>query len=281
MKLLARWLPLLCLAGFTGLAGASECRSLASMKWLLGEWKAEGDTSTWHESWVEISPASWEGRATEASRTSPAAQSIEELRLVAMGGSVFYLAKVAHNELPVPFRLVDCSDGGLVFANAAHDFPRRLASERQPGGRLHVRVSDGAGKGFSLDFARQPGAAPQSAAVLADEDARFAAMVSADREAMRRWFTEDLEYVHSTGRVVNREQMIEELEGGGLRYRVVTPSERHVTFLGADAALVRGQAHIEIVTDATPAKFQARYLAVYRREGGDWRLQAWQSLRLP
>jgi ketosteroid isomerase-like protein len=281
MKLLARWLPLLCLAGFTGLAGASECRSLASMAWLLGEWKAEGDKSTWRESWAEIGPATWEGRATEASRTNPAGHSTEELRLVAMGGSVFYLAKVAHNELPVPFRLVDCSDGRLVFANAGHDFPRRLEYERQPGGRLHVRVTDGAGKGFTLDFARQPGAPTRSDAVLADEDAHFATMVAADGEAMRRWFTEDLEYVHSTGRVVNRKQMIEELQTGRLRYRVVTPLERHVTFLGADAALVRGQARIEVVADAKPAEFQARYLAVYRREGGDWRLQAWQSLRLP
>ncbi len=117
--------------------------------------------------------------------------------------------------------------------------------------------------------------------MLAAEDARFATMVAADAEAMRRWFTEDLEYVHSTGRVVNREQMIDELQAGKLRYRVVTPSERHVTFMGADAAFVRGQARIEVAADAKPAEFQARYLAVYRREGGDWRLQAWQSLRLP
>jgi ketosteroid isomerase-like protein len=251
------------------------------MKWLLGEWMAEGDKSTWRESWVEIGPASWEGRATEAVKLDPLRHSIEELRLVEMGGSVFYLAKVAHNELPIPFRLVDCGGGRLVFANPAHDFPRRLEYERQPADRLNVRVTDGAGKGFTLDFARQAGPPAQSDAVLAAEDARFATMVAADAEAMRRWFTEDLEYVHSTGRVVNREQIIDEVQTGRLRYRAVTPSDRHVTFMGADAAFVRGQARIEVAADAKPAEFQARYLAVYRLEGGDWRLQAWQSLRLP
>jgi ketosteroid isomerase-like protein len=80
---------------------------------------------------------------------------------------------------------------------------------------------------------------------------------------------------------VNRAQMIEELRSGKLRYLAVTPSERHVTFMGPDAAFVGGQARVEVVADAKPAGFQARYLAVYRREGGDWRLQAWQSLRLP
>lgn len=281
MKPIARWLSLLCLAGFAGLAGAAECSSLASMQWLLGDWLAEGAKSTWRETWMEAGPKTWEGRGIETTKADPSRQSVEDLRLVEMGGSVFYLAKVTHNELPIPFRLVECGDGRLVFANPGHDFPRRLDYERQRDGRLQVRVSDGGEKGFTLDFSRQAAAASDSAAVLAAEDARFASMVAADEEAMRRWFAEDLDYVHSTGRVVDREQMIDEIRAGKLRYRAVTPLERHVTFLGADAAFVRGQARIEVAADAKPVEFQARYLAVYRRQGGDWRLQAWQSLRLP
>jgi hypothetical protein len=143
-------------AAWSGAASASECGSLDSMQWLLGEWLADGDKSTWRESWTAISPQTWEGRGVEASKTDPGKQSTEELRLVEMGGSVFYLAKVTHNELPIPFRLLECGDGRLVFANPAHDFPRRLEYERQADGRLHVRISDGADKGFTLDFAREP-----------------------------------------------------------------------------------------------------------------------------
>lgn len=139
-----------------GAASATDCGSLESMQWLLGEWLADGSKSTWQESWTAISPTTWEGRGVETSKSDPGKQSTEELRLVAMGGSVFYLAKVTHNELPIPFRLVECGDGRLVFANPAHDFPRRLEYERHGNGRLHVRVSDGAEKGFTLDFARQP-----------------------------------------------------------------------------------------------------------------------------
>jgi len=281
MSRFTRFLALLVFAGSAGVAGASECGSLASIKWLLGEWRAEGAKTTWRETWTEVGPSSWEGRGIEASTADPARQSAEDLRLVEMGGGVFYLAKVTHNELPIPFRLVECSEGHLVFAKTAHDFPRRLDYQRQPDGRLQVRVSDGGDKGFTLDFVHQPASATDSAAVLAAEDARFAAMVAADPEALGRLLAEDLSYVHSTGRVVNRAQMIDEIRAGKLRYRAVVPSERHVTLVEPDAAYVRGLARIEVSADAKPVEFQARYLAIYVRDAGAWKLRAWQSLRLP
>jgi ketosteroid isomerase-like protein len=276
-----RPIRVLILALWTGVAGAAECNSLASLDWLIGEWLAEGGKTTWRESWMAISPKTWEGRGVESSKSDPRKQGSEELRIVEMGGSIFYLAKVTHNELPVPFRLIECGDGRLVFANPAHDFPRRLDYERQPDGRLHVRVSDGTDKGFTLEFARQPSAPPETAPVLAAEDARFAAMVAADAEAMRGSFAEDLAYVHSTGRVVNRAQLIDEILDGKLLYRSIKPSERQVDVMGPDAAVVRGLARIEASADGKPAEFQARYLAIYSRDGGTWRLRAWQSLRLP
>ena len=281
MKRIVRSLSVLFLAGFAGFAHASECSSLASIRWLLGDWLAEGDKSTWRETWTEFSPDTWEGRGIEVAKAEAGKQSAEDLRLVEMGGSVFYLAKVTHNELPIPFRLVECGDDRLAFANPAHDFPRRLDYQRQPDGRLQVRVGDGADQGFTLDFARQPTASADSAAVLAAEDARFAAMVTANPDAMRRFFAEELAYVHSTGRVVNREQLIDEIQAGKLRYLAMAPAERHVTFMGRDDAFVRGQVQIAASADSKTVEFQARYLAIYARQGGDWRLRAWQSLRLP
>ncbi len=271
----------LLIAAWTGAASASECNSLASMRWLLGEWHAEGGKTTWRETWSEIGPKTWEGRGIEASKADPGKQSAEELRLVEMGGSVFYLAKVTHNELPIPFRLVECGDSRLVFANPAHDFPRRLEYERRPDGRLLVRVSDGADKGFTLDFARQAAAPPDSAAVLAAEEARLQAMIAADAQGMGRWFAEDLVYVHSNGTVENRAQLIGAIQGGGLRYLAVTPSERRVVVMAPDAAFVQGRARFQVEAGGQRLDFEARYLAVYGLEAGAWRLRAWQSIRLP
>lgn len=287
-------LPFLCalgLAAFTGAAGADDCGSLHSLEWLLGEWFADGDESSFLESWTALGPGTWEGRGVETSKSNPAKQSSEELRLVEMDDAVFYIAKVRHNELPVAFRLVECGDGQLAFTNPAHDFPRRLDYSRQPDGQLEVRVSDGAGKGFTLDFARVrdstlddahvAAGAEREGAVLAAEDSRFAAMVAGDPQAMRRWLADDLAYVHSTGAVETREGLIEAIGSGKLRYFAIEPAERRVVVTGPDTAYVIGVARLKAEAGPTTVDFRARYLALYGRDGGDWRLRAWQSLRLP
>lgn len=262
-------------------AAANECRTLAALDWLLGEWVADGAKSTFRESWTARGPQTWEGRGVETSKADPARTSGEVLRLVEMADGVYYLSKVTHNELPVAFRLIECADGRFVFVNPAHDFPKRLDYVREGEDRLQVRVSDGADKGFTLEFARAPVPVADLDAVLAAEDARFAAMVAADPEAMRRWFADDLVYVHSTAVVEDREQLIAAIVSRRLQYLAIEPSARQVVFQGADAAFVHGVGHINARSGDKTLDFQARYLAVYGLQDGVWRLRAWQSLRLP
>jgi hypothetical protein len=181
-----RFVSLILLGAGANGAGAADCRSLGTLDWLQGEWLADGAKSTWRETWTALGPATWEGRGMETSKAEPARTSAEDLRLVQMGDGVFYVAKVAHNELPVAFRLVECADGRLRFANPEHDFPKQLDYELQADGRMQVRISDGAGKGFTLDFARVAPPAADAAAVLRAEDDRFAAMV-AGRWQLRAW----------------------------------------------------------------------------------------------
>jgi hypothetical protein len=277
----SRFVSILMLATCAGGADATDCRSLDALDWLQGEWLADGKDSTWRESWTAIGPKTWEGRGVETSKADPARSSAEELRLVEMADGVFYVAKVAHNELPVAFRLVECAPGRLLFANPAHDFPKQLEYAQQADGRLQVTVSNAAGEGFTLVFVRAAPAAGNADAVLAAEDERLAAMVAADGPAMRRWMAEDLAYVHSTGTVETREELIDGLVDGRLRYLALVPSRREVRFLGPAAALVSGQAGIQAAAGATTVDFDALYLAVYGFADGRWQLRAWQSLRLP
>jgi hypothetical protein len=277
----ATCLPALTFALLAETAAASPCNSLASMEWLLGEWHAENGKSTWRETWTTAGAGTWEGRGVETAKANPSQASAEDLRLVEMGDGVFYVAKVAHDELPIAFRLVECGETHLAFANPTHDFPRRLDYTRQGDDRLQVRVSDGGEKGFTLEFARVGGSRAAESEVLRAEDARFAAMLGADREAMRRWFADDLAYVHSTGAVEDREQLIEGIGSGRLRYLAIAPSERRVVFAGLEAAIVQGLARIEVLSGDRALEFSARYLAVYGLREGAWRLRAWQSLRLP
>jgi len=280
---MTRLLPALLLAFATSVATANPaptCESLGSLRWLLGDWIADGSKTTFHESWTEVAPHTFEGAGIERAKPDGSVKGSEVLRLVEMAGAVFYISKVTHNELPVAFRLNECADGRFVFDNPAHDFPRRLEYVLAPDGRLTVNVSDGSEKGFSLDFARSasPG---DPAPVLAAEDARFTAMVTADAGVMRRWFADDLVYVHSTGQVESRDQLIESITSGRTRYVAVTPVERQVVALGPAAALVRGRGRFQVTAAGNALDLQIRYLAVYGNEDGVWRLRSWQSLRAP
>ena len=43
-----------------------------------------------------------------------------------MENEIFYFAKIAENEYPVPFKLIQLSDNQAVFENDNHDFPQRI-----------------------------------------------------------------------------------------------------------------------------------------------------------
>jgi Domain of unknown function (DUF6265) len=153
--MLHRIRPILCglLLAAGGAAHADPCRSLADLRWLLGGWRAASDDRIVTETWREASPGTFEGRGETRRRGSDTILDGEDLRLVAMSEAVFYVAKVAHNDYPVAFRLTQCGPGRLVFENPGHDFPRRLEYTRQADGGLEVVVSDGGTRGFTLRFA--------------------------------------------------------------------------------------------------------------------------------
>lgn len=145
----------LCVMLAPGNAFAQTCDSLATIHWMLGMWQAENDQVLTRESWNQVSPSTYEGRGDVTRKASGEEHDIETLRLVEMSGGIYFIAKVSHNELPVAFRAVSCSDEAAVFENPEHDFPKQLAYTRTAVDRLVVEVSDGASRGFTLEFTRQ------------------------------------------------------------------------------------------------------------------------------
>jgi hypothetical protein len=146
-----------CVPAGAVLADAATCTGLDDLTWLVGAWRAESGDSVITETWAAVSRDTFEGRGVTRARADGAQRDSEDLRLLAMGDGVFYVAKVAHNAQPVGFRLTACSGDRYVFENAAHDFPRRIEYRRRGEDRLDVQVSDGAERGFLLEFSRSPG----------------------------------------------------------------------------------------------------------------------------
>ncbi len=147
-----RNLAMLLFCLFSVTAVADECGSLSKIHWLAGEWISVGEQAIISESWQSLSDMSWEGSGETRDKTSGELRGSESLRLLAMGGEVFYVAKVDHNELPVAFKLTKCSDDRAVFENPGHGFPKKIDYQLQAENGLLVQVSDGADQGFEIRF---------------------------------------------------------------------------------------------------------------------------------
>ncbi len=131
---------------------ADSCDSLDDIDWLMGRWDARSEERLTSEHWKRVSEASAEvsGRVFVLPHFE---QTFEEsIRVTAMAGEVFYLAKVSHNPYPVPFKLTDCSSGTAIFENPTHDFPSRIAYHQLNDHKARADVSGPDGKGFSISF---------------------------------------------------------------------------------------------------------------------------------
>lgn len=130
-----------------------SCSDLKPFQWLQGHWASDDDWVR-HETWQSISEDTMEGKGWSQTPNGESRDQ-ESLRLMMMQDAVFYLAKVAHNRLPIAFKATRCQPDLAVFENPAHDFPQRL-TYRLHDRRLHVEISDLEGtQSFNLVFTRR------------------------------------------------------------------------------------------------------------------------------
>lgn len=76
----------------------------------------------------------------------------EQLRIVAEGDDVFYVADVPGNPAPVKFRLIARDGQSAVFENLQHDYPQRI-TYRRDGSRL-IATTSGNGREERFLFER-------------------------------------------------------------------------------------------------------------------------------
>ncbi|UTA46504.1 DUF6265 family protein [Simiduia sp. 21SJ11W-1] len=130
---------------------ADGCNFLSGFSVWMGLWQTEGGKQA--ERWQRVSPVTLEGAMYGVNAKGQSGEQ-ESMRILAMGGEIFYLAKVRHNPLPVAFMLTECKANRWVFTNTGHDFPKQISYTFNGTEALDVRVSGLDGKGFSLTFSK-------------------------------------------------------------------------------------------------------------------------------
>ncbi|HET7341211.1 MAG TPA: nuclear transport factor 2 family protein [Methylomirabilota bacterium] len=117
-------------------------------------------------------------------------------------------------------------------------------------------------------------------AVLAADERRFQAMMKQDWAALDAVLADDLVYVHSTARVESKAEHLANLKAGKPHYRGIGPRDRKVRVHG-DVGVVNGVSEMQVENAGKEQRFTIRYLAVYARSAGAWRMIAWQSTKVP
>jgi hypothetical protein len=117
--------------------------------------------------------------------------------------------------------------------------------------------------------------------VVAADDGRIAALVARDCERLTAVLSDELRYAHSNGVVETKAQHLEAITSGRLVYRAVDYTERSFQTIAPDVVLMRGRARMDVRSGDQALVLDLNFLAVWRLEGGAWRLVAWQSSRRP
>jgi hypothetical protein len=156
MNLLIKFLTVLVII-LPAIASGQTCTSLDTLHWMLGNWQQEDGKKITTETWTKVSSQTYDGSAQTLSKTDDKITFFESLRLVEMAGGLFYLAKVSHNEFPVPFKLTECSESRAVFINQTHDFPKKIVYQISKDGKILTATVSNEERQFMVEHIRFEG----------------------------------------------------------------------------------------------------------------------------
>lgn len=108
---------------------------------------------------------------------------------------------------------------------------------------------------------------------------RISALIHADRTALDAVLADELTYGHSDGRLQTKTELLAALTAGAVTYQSYDGPPPTVR-IQETVALLSGIAELEATARGTKVKLWLRYLAVYEKREGSWRLTAYQSTRL-
>jgi len=117
-------------------------------------------------------------------------------------------------------------------------------------------------------------------AVRAADERRIQATVGGNIATLEKLLSDELMYAHADGRVQNKAQYITALATNQTKYVSVEPQEVTFQSIDTDAATLSGRAKLTVESNGRQLSFTLRFLAVWRREDGHWRLLAYQSCQL-
>jgi uncharacterized protein (TIGR02246 family) len=102
------------------------------------------------------------------------------------------------------------------------------------------------------------------------------ALIAADVAEMRRIYAEDYTQADESGTIATRQEVIERLTSGNVRFISMKSLSRRIRFLRGDVAIVNGAEEDEIEQEGRRSTVGYIYMDVVIKREGRWRIAASQ-----
>jgi hypothetical protein len=112
------------------------------------------------------------------------------------------------------------------------------------------------------------------------DTARVLSTLRSDTDRLSRLLSDGLTYGHADGRVQTKEVFLAAVRTNRIKYEAYDYLEKNITRVSDDLAIMTGRVHLKASAGKEHVEFALRFLSVWRREDGVWRLFAYQSTRL-
>lgn len=106
------------------------------------------------------------------------------------------------------------------------------------------------------------------------------AMVDGDKAALDKWTASELSYGHSSGRVENKNEFIENIVSGKSDFVTIDLTDQTIRLAG-NAAIVRHTLSAKTNDNGNPGTVKLSILTVWQKQGSQWKLLARQAVRVP
>jgi Domain of unknown function (DUF4440) len=103
------------------------------------------------------------------------------------------------------------------------------------------------------------------------EDARYRAMVSSDLASLERLLADDLIYTHATGLVDTKQQYLESIRSGQLKYLSAERKQDSLRQIG-EVVVIQGRLRAHVLKAHQDQLQDSLFLAVWAKRGKHWQL---------
>ena len=118
-----------------------------------------------------------------------------------------------------------------------------------------------------------------AAEVIAADDERYAVMMEGERAKIETFYSPELTYTHTNGYTQSKDEFLASQTSGEISYNSIDRESIDVSCYG-NVAIAQGTVKIDVDVAGENRKLHNRYLAVWERPHGKWRMRAWASTAL-